>query len=169
VCKKRREEKTSLVDDASGEGLDLNEVLDDLNEVLLLHLGDLVGEAEGLGDLGAIDGKRVVVEELLVQVRGEGGVGDALGLAELRPRLKVLVVDVFRDRVQIQHGKVGDDRALVAGLDAEDVAKEASDGLLVGVASVGEVVDLTLFPLLSDEPEGADHITHMHGVDFQIL
>jgi len=43
----------------------------------------------------------------------------------------VLVVDVLSYRVKVQHGKVGDHRPLVTGLDGKDVTEVGSDSVLV--------------------------------------
>lgn len=81
-------------------------------------------------DLAAINGERVIVQQLLVQVGRQGRVGDAVSLAKLGPGLEVLVVDLLSDVLHVELGHVRHDGAQEASLDVEELLKEIVDGTL---------------------------------------
>lgn len=81
-------------------------------------------------DLAAINRERVIVQQLLIQVGGQGRVGDAVSLAKLRPGLKMLVIDLLSHSLHVQLSHVGNHRAEEAGLDSEDALQKIVDGAL---------------------------------------
>ena len=142
-------------------------VCDHLHDELLGHDRVLVLEALRL-DRRAVDGEVVVVEQLLIQVRRQRGVGDASLVAQLSPRLHVLVVDVLGDALEVELGGARDHRAPEAGRDAEDLLEDLVELLLVRVGLVGEVVDRPARQLLRGEDHGAAHVVHVDGVQAQV-
>lgn len=145
-------------------------VLDDLNQSFLRDLGNVVDETEGLDDLLAINGGGVVVEELLVEIRGEGRVDNLVLLAEVRPGLQMLVVSDVSDGL---HGKRSGnarlDRSHEVSLDAEHCSDELVDRALIGIARVCQVEDGLVFRLGSNQEERLDHIAHVDRVQTKAL
>jgi len=71
------------------EELLLDEVVNLFTDQSLIDLGVIVHEACGL-NCGTINTEGIVVQQLLVQIGGEGGVYNACCLCEIRPGLRCL-------------------------------------------------------------------------------
>lgn len=88
-----------------GEQVLLSVVVDDLANRLLLEGRVVVLEAGGL-DGASVHRKWVIVQQLGIQVGSQWRVGDARPLAEIRPRLQMLVVHLLShglDRELLAH------------------------------------------------------------------
>lgn len=146
------------------------EITDDLNQQVNADLGNIVGETESLDDLLAINGSGVVVEELLVEVGGEGRVSDTVLLAEIRPGLQVLVVSNISDGL---HGDGSSDGRLdgahEVGLDAEHGSDKLVDRSLISVAGVSQVEDSLVLSLGGNQEDSLNNVTNVNGVQTQGL
>jgi len=159
-----------ILEESLGEELLCLEVGDNLVQEVDGDLGDVVDESEVLDDLLSVEGGGVVVEELLVEVRGEGRVDDAVLLAEIRPGLQVLLVGDISDGL---HGQRGGERGLdgthEVGLNAEERGDELVHGTLISIAGIAQVVNLLLGGLGGNEVQSLHHITDVHGVQAKTL
>lgn len=133
-------------------------------------MGNIIDEAERLDDLLSINGGGVVVEELLVEVGGEGRIGDVVLLAEVRPGLQVLIVGNISDSL---HGDRGSDGGLdgthKVGLDAEHGGNKLVDGSLISIAGIAQVEDGLVVSLGGNQEDGLDNVTDVNSVQTQRL
>jgi len=143
---------------------------------VILHLltdevcGDIrisVLEASSL-DSSAINGERVVVKQLRVKVRGERSARDASSLAHLTPWLKVLVVNILNDILEVHTSNIASKGTIEASLDAEDLLEDLVDLLLVGVVLISNIVKSTDGDIDSAVPHGSSNITHMDSAETEI-
>lgn len=139
-------------------------VLELVSDEVRGHLGGLILEASGLNG-AAINGEGIVVEELGVEVGGEGGDGDASGVAHLTPGLEMLVVDILDDGLEAHGlGHCADEGAVEAGLDGEELLEDLVDLLLGGVVLVREVEERGRLDGGGAVPHGAHDISDVDGV-----
>jgi len=142
-------------------------VLHHLTDKLLSDIGVSIFEASGL-DCRTVNGEGVVVEKFRVEVGGERSAGDTGSLAHLTPWLKVLVVDILDDALEVDTGSIADEGAIEASGDAEDGLEDLVDLLLVCIVLISKVVKSTSRDIDSAVPHGGGDITHVNGADAEI-
>ena len=153
--------------DGGREELLAHKVGDLLAEERLGHLGHVVREARGLDGV-AVDRERVVHQELGVDVGRQRRVEDAVGFADVGPRLEVLLVDLLGGALEVDLGDVRHDAAPEAGLDLEDALEEGVEALLREVGLVGQVPDRADGAGASQVHGGLAHVADVHRVDAQV-
>jgi len=131
------------------------------------HLGILVLEA-GCFDGSTVDRERVVVEQFGVEVGSQRSAWDTSSLAHLTPWLKVLVVDIFDDFLEVHTSSSADEGAVEAGVDAKDLFEDLVDLLLVGVVLIGDVEERTNRHVDGTVPHGSGDIAHVDGAETEI-
>jgi len=124
-------------------------------------------EASGL-DSRTINREGVVVEKFGIKVGGERSAGNTGSLAHLTPWLKVLVVDILNDILEVDTSGIADERAVEASVDAKDLLEDLVDLLLVGVVLIGNVVECTSRHVDGAVPHGSGDITHVDGAETEI-
>jgi len=119
-------------------------------------------------DCSTIDREGIVVEKLGVKIRSKRSAWDTSSLAHLTPWLKVLVVNILDDLLEIDTGKVAHDRAIEAGLDAKDLFENLVDLLLVGIVLISKIVKSASRNIDSTVPHGSSNITNVNGAETEI-
>ena len=128
----------------------------------------LVLEPSGL-DSGTINVQVLVIQELLVNVGGEGGEIDLGFLEHVRPGLEMLLVNVCANSLHVHLlDSLGLHPSEERVLNTEERSNVLGDGLLCGVTRVSQVVDFTGFSVILQVPESAGNIVDVDGVQLQL-
>lgn len=156
--------------------------VDNLLQQLLIDLGFLILEPDQLLQPRSVHAQIGILEQLRLHKGRQGpGLRYPGVLKQASPGAEQLVVDVLHHVVQMDLGKVGDDGALEARLDAEHVADQVRHGPLRRVALVDHVegrrwAHLGRVPLclagrvpFGDLPERARHVVDVHRVGAEVL
>jgi len=151
----------------NGEELLLNVILHLLADKICGNRRISVLEASCL-DSSTINREGVVVQKFGVKVGGERSAGDTGSLAHLTPWLKMLVVDILNDILEVDTSSIADERAVEASVDAKDLLEDLVDLLLVGVVPIGNVVECTSGNVDGAVPHGSSDITHVDGAETEI-
>ena len=127
----------------------------------------LILEPSGLNG-GSIDVKVLIIQQLLVDVGGEGGKID-LGLLEhVGPRLEMLLVNFCTHSLHVDLlDGLGLHPPEERVLDTEERGNVLGDGLLCGVTRVSQVVNVTGLSVVLQVPESTGDVVDMDGVQLQ--
>ena len=143
-------------------------VVHDFLKVLLLDVRKVVLEPSGLNG-GSIDCEGSVLNELRVDVRGERGGSNSALLAEVGPRLEVLLVGSLCDLLQSHNlSSLGHECSIEASFDGEELLNDLVDASLVGIALICKVEDGSTLHLHSCQPDGFAHILHVDSVHCEV-
>jgi len=151
----------------NGEELLFHVVLHLLTNEVCGNVGIGVLEASAL-DSRTINREGVVVKELGIEVGGERSAGDTGSLAHLTPWLKVLVVNILDNILEVNTSDIAGNGTIETSVDAKDLFEDLVDLLLVGVVLIGNVVKSTGRNVDGAVPHGSSDITHVDSAETKI-
>ena len=110
----------------------------------------------------------MVVQQLSVNVRRQRSVKDAIRLADISPRLQVLLVHLLGSRLQVDLGQVRDHTAEESCLDLEDRLQVLVEFLLSQIGLVCKVERASRIGILGHVNNSTAHVVHMDGVNAEV-
>jgi len=145
----------------------LNIVLHDLTKKILRDIRILIFETSGL-DCSTIDGEGVVVKKLGIEVRSKRSAGNTGSSAHLTPWLKVLIISLLNEALEVKTSSIADKRTIETSGDAKDGLEDLVDLLLIGIVLISKVVKSASRNIDSAVPHGSGNITHVNSAKTKI-